>query len=163
MRSFLRENLCSEPFPNFDGKFIQGGDSRNKRDARRASDSEVELLTSSVVRNLFYPAGKTRWPFCVWYWSNRSRTQERLRQRFRDERARSDLRLQISFRMKFRERELHREASPSEICGQCTRGGKPRRIMVETSRSELIANLPVKLLMEWFGRCAIQPDHFKSD
>ena len=34
--------------------------------------------------------------------------------------------------------------------------------MIETSRCELIANLPVKLLMEWFGRCAIQPDHFES-
>jgi hypothetical protein len=34
--------------------------------------------------------------------------------------------------------------------------------MVETSRRELIANLPVKLLMQWFGRCAIQPDHFES-
>ena len=35
--------------------------------------------------------------------------------------------------------------------------------MVETSRREFIANLPVKLLMQWFSRCAIQPDHFKSD
>jgi hypothetical protein len=34
--------------------------------------------------------------------------------------------------------------------------------MVETSRRKFIANLPVKLLMQWFGRCAIQPDHFKS-
>jgi hypothetical protein len=34
--------------------------------------------------------------------------------------------------------------------------------MVETSRREFIANLPVKLLMQWFGCCAIQPDHFKS-
>jgi hypothetical protein len=34
--------------------------------------------------------------------------------------------------------------------------------VVETSRREFIANLPVKLLMQWFGRCPIQPDHFKS-
>jgi hypothetical protein len=34
--------------------------------------------------------------------------------------------------------------------------------MVENSRSEFIANLPVKLLVQWFGRCAIQPDHFES-
>jgi hypothetical protein len=34
--------------------------------------------------------------------------------------------------------------------------------MVETSRCEFIANLPVKLLMQWFGRCPIQPNHFKS-
>src|SRR5438046_1019029 len=32
MRSFLCENLCSESFPNFDGKFIQDGDSWNKGD-----------------------------------------------------------------------------------------------------------------------------------
>src|ERR1043165_8404377 len=35
--------------------------------------------------------------------------------------------------------------------------------MVETSRCEFIANLPVKLLMQWFGRSAIQSDHFKSE
>jgi hypothetical protein len=35
--------------------------------------------------------------------------------------------------------------------------------MVETPRREFIANLPVKLLMQWFGSCAIQPDHFKSE
>jgi len=34
--------------------------------------------------------------------------------------------------------------------------------MVETSQRKFIANLPVKLLMQWFGRCAIQPNHFKS-
>jgi hypothetical protein len=34
--------------------------------------------------------------------------------------------------------------------------------MSETSRRQFIANLSVKLLMQWFGRCAIQPDHFKS-
>jgi hypothetical protein len=64
--------------------------------------------------------------------------------------------------MKPREREVYREARYSEIGGQRARGGKSRRIMVEASRDELIANLPVKLLMQWFGRCAIQPDHFKS-
>jgi len=35
--------------------------------------------------------------------------------------------------------------------------------MVKASRHQFIANLPVKLLMQWFGRCAIQPDHFKSE
>src|SRR3954470_5449662 len=33
MRSFLRENLCSEPFPSVDRKFIERGDSWNKGDA----------------------------------------------------------------------------------------------------------------------------------
>ena len=35
MRPFLRENLCSESFPNVDGKFIQRSDSWNKGDTGR--------------------------------------------------------------------------------------------------------------------------------
>jgi hypothetical protein len=64
--------------------------------------------------------------------------------------------------MKPREGEVYREAGHSEIRSQCPRGRNSRRIIVETSRRDFIANLPVKLLMQWFGRCAIQPDHFKS-
>ena len=65
MRSFLCENLCSESFPNFDGKFIQRGDSWNKGDTGRPGDSEIELLTGPVIRNIFYPIRKPRWTFCV--------------------------------------------------------------------------------------------------
>jgi hypothetical protein len=64
--------------------------------------------------------------------------------------------------MKPRECEVYGEARHSEIGGQCARRGKPRRVVIETSRHEFIANLPVKLLMQWFGRCAIQSDHFES-
>src|SRR5918996_1367161 len=66
MGSFLRENLCSESFPNFDGKFIQGGDSGNKGDTGRPCDSEIELLTDPVIGNIFYPFRKPRWTFCGW-------------------------------------------------------------------------------------------------
>ena len=74
MRSFLCENLSSESFPNFDGKFIQGGDSWNKGDAGRPGDSEIELLTDPVIGNIFYPIRKPRWTFCVRCCSCRSRT-----------------------------------------------------------------------------------------
>ncbi|KAG0505738.1 MAG: hypothetical protein Udaeo_09010 [Candidatus Udaeobacter sp.] len=126
MRSFLRENLCSESFPDFNGKFIQRGDSWNKGDAGRPGDSEIELLTDPVIGNIFYPIRKSRWTFCWWCCFCRSRTQESFRQRFRDEGARSNFRLKISFRMKPREREVYREARYSEIGGQCARGGKSR-------------------------------------
>src|SRR6266508_4109067 len=51
----------------------------------------------------------------------------------------------------------------SEIGGQRARGGKSRRVIVEASRYQFIANLAVKLLMQWFGRSAIQTNHFKSE
>ena len=34
--------------------------------------------------------------------------------------------------------------------------------MVKASRDEFIANLPIQLLVQWFGCSAIQPNHFKS-
>src|SRR5213080_2397270 len=163
MRSFLCENLCSESFPDLDRKFIKCRDSWNKRDARRSGDSEIELLTDPVIRNIFYPIRKPRWTFSGWCSFCRSRTQECFRQRLGDERARSNFGLKISFGMKHREREVHSEKLHSKIGGQRTRGGKSGRIMVKASRHQFIANLPVKLLMQWFGRCAIQPDHFKSE
>src|SRR4051794_37144170 len=110
MRSFLRQNLCSQPFPDFDGKFIQRGDGWNKGDTRRPGDSEIELFTGSVIRNIFYPIRKPRWTFCGWYCFCRSRTQEAFRQRLRNKGARSNSRLKISFRMKPRQREVYREA-----------------------------------------------------
>src|SRR5437773_2616278 len=63
MRSFLCENLCPESFPNFDGKFIQPGDSWNKGDTGRAGDSEIELLTGPVIGNIFYSIRKPRGTF----------------------------------------------------------------------------------------------------
>src|SRR6516165_6114749 len=74
MRSFLCENLCSEPFPDVDGKFIQRGDGWNKGNARRPSDSKIELLTDSAVGNIFYPIGKPRRTFSGCCCRCRSRT-----------------------------------------------------------------------------------------
>src|SRR5262249_23274197 len=147
---------------NFDRKFIQRCNSRDKGDAGRPGDSEIELLTGPMIRNLFYAVGKPRWTFGRECCFCSSRTQESFRQRLRDERTRSNFRLKISFRMKSREREVYCEAGYSETRSQCARGWNPRRIIIESSRREFITNLPVKLFMQWFGRCAIQPDHFKS-
>src|SRR4029077_6305722 len=132
MRSFLCENLCTESFPNSDGKFIQGGDSWNKGDTGRPGDSEIELLTDPVIRNILYPIRKPRWTFCGGCCFCRLRAQEGFRQRLRDEGARSNFSLEISFRMKPREREVYREARYSKIDGQRTRGRESRRIIVET-------------------------------
>src|SRR4030095_12512644 len=110
MGTFLCENLRSEPFPNFDRKFIQSGDSWNKGDTGRPGNYDIELLTGSVIRNIFHPFRKPGWTFCGWCCFCRSRTKKRFRQRLRDEGARSYFRLEISFRMKPREREVYREA-----------------------------------------------------
>src|SRR5215831_15013075 len=110
MRSFLCENLSSESFPNFNGKFIQRGDSWNERDTGRPGDSKIKLLTGPVIRNIFYAIRKPRRTFCGSSCFCGSRTQESFRQCLRDERARSKFRLKISFRMKPRKREVYCEA-----------------------------------------------------
>src|SRR4030095_4675140 len=123
MCSFLCKNLCSESFPNFDGKFIQGSDSWNKGNTGRAGDSEIELLTDPVIWDIFYSLRQSRWAFGVWCCFWRSRTQKGFRQRLRDEGARSDFRLKISFRVNPREREVHCESRNSQIGCQHTGGG----------------------------------------
>src|ERR1043166_8027980 len=117
MRFFLCQNLCSEPFPNFDGKFIKGGDSWNKRDAGRPGDSEIELLTDSVIGNIFHPIRKPRWTFCPWCCLCGSRIQEAFRQRLRDKSARSNFRLKISFRVESRERSEEHTSELQSLFG----------------------------------------------
>src|ERR1700752_4740676 len=110
MRSFLCENLCPESFPNLDGKFIQGRDCWDKGDTGWSGDSEIELLAGSVIWNISNPMRKPCWTFCGWCCFCHSRTQESFGQCLRDEGARSNFRLKVSFRMKPREREIYREA-----------------------------------------------------
>src|SRR6266480_5298506 len=162
MRSFLCENLYSESFPNFDGKFIQGSDSWNKGDAGRPCDSEIELLTDPVIRNIFYPIRKPRRTFCGWCCFCRVRTQESFGQWLRDECARSYSRLKIAFRMKPRESDVYREPRYSQVSGQLTRGRQSGRVIVESCRNQFIANLAIKLFMKRFVRGAIEPNHIKG-
>src|SRR5260370_42195552 len=121
MRSFLCENLSSESFPNFDGKFIQGGDRRHKGDTGRPGDSEIKLLTDPVIRNIFCPTREPRWTFYVWFCFCRARTQESFGQRLHDECARSNSRLEIAFRMKPGESDVYRETRYSQVRRQLPR------------------------------------------
>jgi hypothetical protein len=162
MRSLFCENLRSESFPYFDWKFVKRRDCRDKGDTRRPRDSEIELFSHPVIRNISYPIGKTGRAFNVWFRFRRVRAQESFGQRLGDERARSNFRLKITFRMKPRESEVYSESRYPQIGGQRARGGKPGRVIVEASRDQFIANLAVKLLMKRFGGTAIEPNHFKS-
>src|SRR6266481_196458 len=121
MRSFLCENLCSESFPNFDGKFIQGGDSRHKGDTGRPSDSEIELFSDPLVRNISYSLRQAGRAFSMWFCFCRARTQESFGQRLHDECARSNSRLEIAFRMKPGESDVYRETRYSQVRRQLPR------------------------------------------
>src|SRR5438094_5163192 len=162
MRPFLCENLCSESFPNFDGKFIQGGDSWNKGDAGRPGDSEIELSSDPLIRNITYSLRKTGRAFDMWFCFCHARTQKSFGRWLRDECSRSNSRLEIAFRMKPRESDVYSETRYAQVHGQVTRGGESRRVVVETCRSQFIANLPVKLFVKGFIRGAIEPNHFKG-
>src|SRR4029077_7698463 len=123
MRSSFCEDFRSESFPYCDRKFVKRGDSWNKGDAGRPGDSEIELLTDPVIRNIFYPTREPRWTFYVWCCFWRSRTQESFGQRLGDKCARSDSRLKIAFRMKPREGDVHSETRYAKVGGQVARRG----------------------------------------
>jgi hypothetical protein len=162
MRSFLGEDFFSKSFPYRNRKFVKSRNSRHKGDPGRTSDSEIELSSHPLIGNITYSLRKTGWAFDTWFCFCRARTEKSFGQWLRDECARSNSRPEISFRMKPRESDVYSEARYAQLRGQVTRGGESRRVVVEACRSQFIANLPVKLLMQWFGRCAIQPNHFKG-
>jgi len=76
MRSLLCENFRSESFPNFDRKFVKRRVGGNKGDTGRPGDSEIELFSGSVIRNISYPIGKTGRTLYAWFCSYRLRTQQ---------------------------------------------------------------------------------------
>ena len=102
MRSLFCEDFYSESLPYFDRKFVKRRDSRDKGDTRRPGDSEIELFSDPVIRNISYPIGKTGRAFYVWFRFRRLRAQESFWQRLGDERARSNSRLKIAFREKMK-------------------------------------------------------------
>jgi hypothetical protein len=73
-------------------------------------------------------------------------------QRFSDGCTRSGSRLNVAFRIKPRESDVYREPRNSQIGGQLARGGKAGRVVVESCRSQFIANLAVNLFMKRFVR-----------
>ena len=163
MRSFLCKDLCSKSFPYFDRKFIKRRDSGDEGDPGRACDSEIKLFSDPIIGNISYAIRKARWALqrsCGVY---RSCTQESFRQRLREECAGSNFSSKISFSMKPRKSEVYRESRYSKIRSQRARGRQSGRIIAEASRDQFIAYLAVKLMMQWFGRSAIQTNHFKSE
>src|SRR5437867_8961396 len=155
MRSFFCEHFCPESFPNFNRKFIKRRYSGDEGDTGRSGNSEVELFSNPVIRNISYPMRQAGRTFYVRFCLRRVRTQKSFGQWLRDECARSNSRLEIAFRMKPRESDVYSETRYAQLRGQVTRGGESRRVVVETCRSQFIANLPVKLFMKRFGCCAI--------
>src|SRR5438876_1926423 len=109
MGSLFCENFCSESFPYFDRKFVQRRDSGDESYTGRPSDSEIELFSDPVIRNISYPIGKARRALYVWSCFCRLRTQKSFGQRLGDECARSNSRLKITFRMKPLESDVHRD------------------------------------------------------
>src|SRR6266496_2332858 len=162
MRPFFCEDFYSESFPNFDRKFVKRRDSRDKGDTGRPGDSEIELFSGPMIRNISYPIRKTGRAFCTWGCFRRMSTEKSFRQRLGDECARPNSRLKITFRMKPRESEVHSKSRYSQVGGQRARGGKPGRVVVEVCRNQFIANLTIELLMERFVRSTIEANHFKS-
>jgi hypothetical protein len=65
--------------------------------------------------------------------------------------------------MKLLEGEVYRESRDSEINRQRSRGRKSRGTVAKATRDQLIANLAVKLLMEWLSRHSVEPNHFERD
>src|SRR4030095_840289 len=162
MRSLLCEDFYSESFPYCDRKFVKRCDSGDKRDTWRAGDSEIKLVADPLIRNTSYSIGKAGCSFFLWLCCSRLRAQESFGQPLGDERARSDFRLKITFRMKSREGDVYSESRYSQVDCKLTRGGESGRVVVESCRNQFIANLPVKLFMERFMGSAVQPNHFKS-
>ena len=132
MRSLFGEDFCSESFPYFDRKFVKRRDSGNKGDTRWAGDSEIELFSSPLIRNISYPIRKAGRAFDMWFCFCRPRTQESFGQRLGDERARSNSRLKITFRMKSRESDVYSESRYSQVDRQLARGGESGRVVVES-------------------------------
>src|SRR5439155_20834942 len=115
MCSFFCENLCSKSFPYCDRKFIKRRDSGNKSNTGWLGDSEIKLFSDPVIRNISRPIGKAGRAFQAWFCFCSARAPESFRPRLGDERARSDSRLKIPFRMKPCESEVYSEPRYSQV------------------------------------------------
>src|SRR5947208_3628839 len=163
MSSLFCQHLCPESFPDFYRKFIQRRDSGNKRDARWARNSKIELLSNAFIWKISYPVRKARRAF-----NQQSRpwpawAQKGLRKRICNEGSGPNSGAKIAFRVKLLERQVYSESRDSKISRQRSRGRKSRGTIAKASRDQLIANLTVELLMEWLSRHSFEPNHFERD
>ena len=90
-------------------------------------------------------------------------TQKCFRQRMCDKGSGFGLGAEITFSVKFRECEVDRKSRDSQLDSQCSRGRKPGSTVAKAARSQLIANLAIKLLVERFRGCAIESNHRTND
>jgi len=90
------------------------------------------------------------------------RSQKSFREKVGNECSGARLWAEVTFGMKFWKRESNRRSWNSAVCSQRPRGGKSRWAIAEPARFQLVANLPVKLLMERFGCRPVKPNHLKS-
>src|SRR5437764_2257505 len=121
MRSLLGEDFSSESFPCCDRKFVKSRDSWHKGNTGRPCDSEIELSSDPLVRNISYSLRQTGRAFGTRFGFCRVRTQESFGQCLHDEGARSNSRSEIAFRMKPGESNVYRETRYSQVRRQLPR------------------------------------------
>ncbi len=63
--------------------------------------------------------------------------------------------------MKLRKREINCQPRDSKVNGQGAGGWKSRRAIAKADRLQLITNLAVKLVVQWFNCRAIKSNHFE--
>src|SRR6266567_2307706 len=101
MSSLFCENLRPEPFPNINGKFIDRGSAREQGDACTGVRPAIKILSDALIWNCSHAAGNVRWsPDCSFF-----RAQKSFGKSACHECSGAGLRLNIAFRMKFREGE----------------------------------------------------------
>src|SRR5262245_13808806 len=60
VRSLLCQNLLAQPFPNSNGEFIHGWQSRHECNVRRAADADIELPATAKIGHSGHSFGDTR-------------------------------------------------------------------------------------------------------
>src|SRR6266567_2628012 len=106
--SLFGENLCPETFPNGDWEFVNCGNAGDQRDTWSSiRRPEIELFSSSLIRNCCHALGNARWPFNFRKRFQFACAKEGFRKRVCHECSGAGLRLNIAFRMKFREGKLY--------------------------------------------------------
>jgi len=87
MCSLFCQHFCPEAFPYFNRKFIKRRYSGDEGYTGRSGNSQIELFSSSVIRNISYPLRQAGRTFYVRFCFRRVRTQESFGQWLGDERT----------------------------------------------------------------------------
>src|SRR5262245_52601865 len=174
MRTLSCENLRSEPFPDSYWKFIDRRNTWNQRNAwTGSSPAEIELFSNALILKFTNSVGnairslyRRRYVGSI---TTNSRcgqldgTQKCFRQRLRNKGSGFCLGAEITFSVKFQECEVDRRSRDSQVGSQRTCRRKPGSAVAKATRSQLIANLTIELLVQRFGGRAIESNHLKRD